>query len=67
MKVSIASIFKSKTMLFAVLLAVMGVVQASLGVFSGLMSAEAYGLLGVAVGAIVAGLRIITVQPLNEK
>lgn len=54
-------------MVFALLLAVMGAIQTSLGAFSNLMSPEAYGLLGVAVGIIVAGLRVLTTEAMVKK
>lgn len=58
---------KSKTIMFSLLLAVLGAIQATMGVFSDILTPEAYGLLTVVIGAIVAGLRYITTMPLDRK
>ena len=60
-------ILKSKTILFALLLAIFGAVQASMGVFSAYMTPEVFGLFSMGVGVIVAVLRVITTVPLDEK
>ena len=63
----IAQIFKSKTMVFSILLAMAGAFQATMGVFSPYMTPEAYGLFTVAVAGVVAILRILTTMPLEDK
>ena len=58
---------KSKTILFSLLLAVVGAIQAAMGVFSDILTPQAYGLLTMLIGAIVAGLRYLTTVPLDHK
>lgn len=62
---------KSKTMLFAVLLAVLGVVEAQAQVLRGLLLpwlGDAWtGLALLVVAIVVAVLRIVTSVPLSEK
>ena len=58
---------KSKTIMFSLLLAVLGAIQATMGVFSSVLTPEAYGLLTVVIGAIVAALRYLTTLPLDKK
>ena len=58
---------KSKTMLFAVALAVLGAVQASTDVFAQFLSPQLYGIFTVVVGVAVAVLRVVTTQPLSDK
>lgn len=60
-------ILKSKTMMFAIALAVLGVLQASMDVFTPYLSPQAAGLLGVVIGLAVAILRVLTTMPWNEK
>lgn len=60
-------ILKSKTMLFALLLAVLGVVQASMDIFTPYVSAQAMGILTMVVGIAVAILRVLTTSSLGEK
>jgi hypothetical protein len=59
--------FKSKTILFSVLLAVVGVIEASFQVFAPMMSPQAYGLVLMGVSCVVAVLRIVTTLPLDDK
>ncbi len=63
----IAKILKSKTMLLAILLAVLGVVQASMEVFTPYLSPQAVGIVTLLVGVTVAILRVVTTVPLSEK
>lgn len=63
----IKSIVKSKTMIFALLLAMFGALQATLPALDGVISQGAYGYITVATGVIVAGLRVVTTQPLKDK
>lgn len=60
-------ILKSKTILFSLLLAVLGAVEASLNLFADVLTPTTYGIVTMVVGVIVAGLRIITTQPLSDK
>lgn len=60
-------ILKSKTMLFALLLAVLGVIQTSLGVFTSYLTPQAAGIITVIVGIAVAVLRVLTTQSLGDK
>lgn len=60
-------ILKSKTMLFAIALAILGVLQASMDVFTPYLTPQASGLLTVGVGLGVAILRVITTMPLSDK
>jgi hypothetical protein len=63
----IKQILKSKTMLLAILLAVLGVVQASMDIFTPYISPQAMGLLTMLVGVLVAILRVVTTMPLDKK
>lgn len=58
---------KSKTMWFAAILAALGAIQASLGLFSELLSPRVYGLITMVVGVAVGVLRAITTKPLSDK
>lgn len=58
---------KSKTMLFAFSLTVLGIVEANLGYFETVMTPPVYGSVTVAIGVAVAILRILTTVPLAEK
>ena len=61
------SIGKSKTIIFAFLLAVFGAIETSFHVFEHLIGPEWYGVAFAVVGAIVAGLRVITKEPVKLK
>jgi len=58
---------KSKTMWFALALAVFGAVEASLGLFADILTPTTYGIATMVVGVIVGALRVITTQPLSDK
>ena len=58
---------KSKTLWFALALAVFGVVEMQIKVFASYMSPEAFGIFNIVVGLIVAVLRVFTTLPLSEK
>lgn len=58
---------KSKTMIFAALLAIFGVVETQMNVFQSFLSPQAYGIFTIAVSVIVAVLRLVTTQPIDEK
>ena len=53
--------------MFSILLAVLGVVEANVGVFQQYMTPQTFGIFSVAVGVIVAVLRVLTTVPLSEK
>lgn len=57
---------KSRTMLFAALLTILGFVEANSGMFQGFLG-DHYGLFTMVTGVIVALLRVITVEPLSAK
>jgi hypothetical protein len=61
------SAFKSKTMWFALALALFGVVETQIHLFAQYMTPEAFGLFNILVGVAVAVLRVITTVPLNQK
>lgn len=58
---------KSKTMRFALALAVLGVIETQLGVLSQYMSKELFGLFSIGISVAVAVLRVVTTSPLSEK
>lgn len=58
---------KSKTIWFSILLAVLGVVEANVGVLQQYMTPQAFGIFSVVVGVIIAVLRVLTTLPLSEK
>lgn len=59
--------FKSKTMWFAIALAVLGAVEASLNLFADILTPTTYGIVTMVVGVIVGVLRIVTTTPLGDK
>lgn len=65
------NLIKSKTLAFALLLAVLGVLEASFGTLRGLlipiMGDAAFGIFTIAVSVGVAVLRVLTTVPLSEK
>lgn len=58
---------KSKTIWFALALAVLGVIEIQAQLFAQYMSPEAFGIFNIVIGVIVAVLRVITTMPLSEK
>jgi hypothetical protein len=58
---------KSKTLWFALALAVFGVLEMNVKFFSNYLTPEIFGLFSIAISIIVAILRIVTTLPLNEK
>jgi hypothetical protein len=58
---------KSKTMWFATILAVLGMLQTNLPLVQEFMDPETYGYLTIVVAMIVAGLRVVTNKPLKDK
>jgi hypothetical protein len=59
--------FKSKTMWFALALAILGVIEMQARVFEPYMTAEMFGLFNILIGVIVAVLRVVTTVPLDQK
>lgn len=58
---------KSKTLLFAYVLAVLGVVETQYSLIEKFVPEEYRGLVFVGIGAVVAMLRVVTTQALSEK
>lgn len=58
---------KSRTIQFALLLAIFGVIEANLQFFAQYMTSQVFGYFAMAVGLVVAVLRVITTVPLSEK
>ena len=60
-------LLKSKTIWFAIALAVFGVVEMQLHAFASELPPWGFGLLSIFISAIVASLRVVTTLPLSEK
>ena len=60
-------IFKSKTLMFALALAILGVVEMNVRVFSAYMTPTTFGFFSIGISIIVAILRIVTTLPLDKK
>lgn len=58
---------KSKTLWFALALAVFGVVEMQIKLFAQYMSPEAFGIFNIVIGVVVAVLRVFTTLPLSQK
>lgn len=58
---------RSKTLIFAFLLSILGTVQMSLGIFTPYMSPERFGIFSFVVGIVVTILRFVTKTSLNDK
>ena len=59
--------FKSKTIWFAILLAVGGIIEQSQSVITQLVGPQNTGLIMLVISIIVAVLRIVTTQPISAK
>jgi len=59
--------FKSKTIWFAIFLAVAGIVEQSQSVITQLVGPQNTGLIMLVISIIVAVLRIVTTQPISAK
>jgi hypothetical protein len=59
--------FKSKTIWFAILLAVGGILEQSQSVITQLVGSQNTGLIMLLISIIVAVLRIVTTQPISAK
>jgi hypothetical protein len=66
-KIWLTRIANSKTLIFSVVLSVLGAVQASMDVFTAYLTPKGMGLLTLAVGVIVAILRVLTTQDIRDK
>ena len=62
---NILQLLKSRTVLFAILLAVLSVMQGYVGLLPLSQIEQMY--VGIAISVIVTVLRIITTQPISEK
>lgn len=60
-------LWRSKTIRFSLILAVLGVIEMNLNFLAQYMSAGVFGWVTIAIGAIVAILRVITTLPIDEK
>jgi hypothetical protein len=60
-------IFKSKTMLFSLLLVVFGVVEANLSLFQTHIPPQYWPLVVTGIGVVSAVLRFVTTTSLDEK
>lgn len=58
---------KSRTMWFSFLLVVLGVVYDNFSYIQDIIDPRYYGVSYIAIGVVVAILRFITVQPLEDK
>ena len=61
------NILKSKTMLFSLLLAVLGTVEQNTTMVTSIVGPENTGLAMLGISVIVAILRIVTTEPLSAK
>ena len=64
---TITTIFKSKTLIFALILAIFGVLEMNVKVFSVYMTPTMFGFFSIGISVIVAVLRIVTTLPLDKK
>ena len=58
---------RSKTMVFALLLVVLGVIYDNFSYVQNILDPRYYGVSYIAIGVVVAVLRFYTVKPLDEK
>ena len=58
---------KSKTLWFALALAIFGVVEMNVKYFSNYLTPEVFGLFSILISVVVAVLRVLTTTPLSEK
>jgi len=58
---------KSRTIWFAIILAIGGILEQSQGIITQLAGQQNSGLVMLAVSIIVAVLRVLTTQPLSDK
>lgn len=60
-------ITKSRTMMFALALAVFGVIEMQAQVFAKYLTPEMFGAFNIVIGIIVGVLRVLTTMPLDKK
>lgn len=60
-------VLKSRTMMFALALAILGAVETQAHLFSKHMTPELFGLFNILLAVVIAVLRVLTTVPLNEK
>lgn len=58
---------RSRTMWFAYLLAIFGVLDANIPMFREMINPDWYGYIVTAIAMIVAILRVVTTKPLKER
>lgn len=58
---------KSKTIIFSLLLAIFGTLQAGWGLIDDYLSPRAAGFGALIIAVLVAALRVLTTKPLDEK
>ena len=63
----LAQMMKSKTMLFSLALAILGTLQASIGIFTAYLTPQAMGVVTMIIGMAVAVLRVLTTSSLGDK
>jgi hypothetical protein len=63
----IMTIFKSKTLMFALALAIFGVLEMNLKVFAPHLTPEFFGAFSILISIVVAVLRVLTTMPLDKK
>ena len=63
----IMTIFKSKTLMFALALAIFGVLEMNLKVFAPHLTPAFFGAFSILISMIVAILRVVTTLPLDKK
>ena len=66
-KIWLTRIANSKTMIFSVVLSILGVLQASMDTFTDYLTPHAIGFVTLGVGVIVAILRVLTTQDIQDK
>ena len=66
-KLFFTKIHRSKTLIFAMALAVGGVIEANTQVFAPYMTPQTFGLFTTGVGVVMALLRFATTKPLEDK
>jgi hypothetical protein len=63
----IAQVLKSKTVLFALTLELLGVVQLNADFLSTVLTPAQFGWVMLGIGVVVKVLRAVTIQPLSDK
>lgn len=67
LKIWYSRIVRSKTMLFALALEILGVIQLNADFLSTVMTPKQFGWVMLAIGIAVKILRMVTTQPLSDK